>query len=562
MRDFLKAIAIDGFDADQYFEKHNGNQSALPNVALAFSGGGYRACLNGGGAVKAFDSRETNSSIQNGGLGGLLQSSTYVAGLSGGSWLVGSIYVNNFTTISQLQDSPNVWGFDHSIFEGPDSGGIQLLDSANYFNDIKDNVDGKEEKDFNTTITDYWGRALSYQLVNATDGGPSITWSSIRDQDGFSDGEMPYPIVVADGRAPGELIVSLNSSVYEFTAYEMGTWDPTTFGFVDTRYLGTNFTNGSVPDDEKCVRGFDNAGFVMGTSSSLFNQFLLQINTTEQVKKLPSLITDALTSILTNIGEDEEDIASYRPNPFFGYNRTGLSTNSDTDQLTLVDGGSDLQNIPLQPLIQPVRSVDVIFAVDSSADTTFFWPNGTALIATYERSRGDIANGTAFPFIPDANTFVNLGLNAKPTFFGCDAKNTTSTTPLVVYIPNAPYVFNSNVSTFDPSYTTAERDAIIMNGAQVATLGNATVDDKWQTCVGCAMLSRSFNRTGTDVPQACQTCFDRYCWNGTVDSSTPPEYAPSIGLTPIDTAEEDAAVMVGVSRAMLGAAGLAALWLL
>lgn len=32
-------------------------------------------------------------------------------------------------------------------------------------------VDKKESAGYNTTITDYWGRGLSYQLINAPDGG-------------------------------------------------------------------------------------------------------------------------------------------------------------------------------------------------------------------------------------------------------------------------------------------------------------------------------------------------------------------------------------------------------
>lgn len=94
MRTFLSALDITDFDVDSYFSLHESNTSALPNVGLAFSGGGYRACLNGAGALKAFDSREQNSSISNGALGGLLQSATYVAGLSGGGWLVSSVFVS------------------------------------------------------------------------------------------------------------------------------------------------------------------------------------------------------------------------------------------------------------------------------------------------------------------------------------------------------------------------------------------------------------------------------------------------------------------------------------
>ena len=534
MQDLLTRLNITGFDVQTYFTNHQGNLSMLPNVALAVSGGGYRACLNGGGAVQAFDSRENNSTAD-GHLGGLLQSATYLAGLSGGGWLVGSIYVNNFTTISGLLNNGNsssLWEFQNSIFEGPATGGIQLLDAADYYSTIYDEVQGKTDAvGFNVSITDYWGRALSFQLINATDGGPSYTWSSIANDVAFSQGQSPMPLLVTDGRAPNQLLISSNTTVYEFSPWEFGSWDPTTYGFVPLEYLGSNFSGGVLPPGDQCVRGFDNAGYVMGTSSSLFNEFLLQINTTS----ISSIFKDALTGILTDLGENNEDISSYSPNPFLGYHNS-TSEVSSAEYLTLVDGGEDLQNIPLHPLVQPVRNLDIIFAVDSSADTTYNWPNGTSLVATYQRSLNisGIGNRTAFPAVPDVNTFVNLGLNRFPTFFGCNSSNTSSPTPLIVYIPNAPYVYYSNVSTFDPSYNNSERNAIVANGNAVASMANGTVDPMWPVCVGCAMLSRSLERTNTAVPDVCAGCFSRYCWNGTVNSTQPLEYNPVVSLAEIN----------------------------
>jgi lysophospholipase len=132
---------------------------------------------------------------------------------------------------------------------------------------------------------------------------------------------------------------------------------------------------------------------------------------------------------------------------------------------------------PLYPLTQPNRGVDVVFVVDSSADTTTGWSNGTSLVATYDRSLNTtIENGTALPAIPDQNTFISLGLNSYPTFFGCNASNTTSQAPLIVYIPNGPYITQSNVSTFDDAYNNALRNLIIKNGYDAATLGNGTPD--------------------------------------------------------------------------------------
>ncbi|KAL8676243.1 MAG: hypothetical protein Q9186_007229 [Xanthomendoza sp. 1 TL-2023] len=524
MRDLLQRINIPNFDAQQYITNNGRNRSALPNIGIAMSGGGYRALLNGAGAIAAFDAREENATSA-GHLGGLLQSATYLGGLSGGGWLVGSLFVNNFTTVSASLNDPShtVWQYDQSIAEGPDKGSIQLLDTASYFKTIEDQVSDKRDAGFNRSVTDYWGRALSFQLINATDGGPSYTWSSIALAPNFAQADTPFPVLVADGRAPGELLFSSNTTVFEFNPFEFGTWDPDTFGFVPLEYLGSNFSNGELAPGVPCVRGFDNAGYIMGTSSSLFNQFLLNLNTTS----IPSLAKTFISSILTAIGQDNNDIADYSPNPFYGYHNS-TNRNAQSSRLTLVDGGEDLQNIPLHPLIQPNRHVDVIFAVDSSADTDNFWPNGTSLVATYERNLNStgIGNGTSFPAIPDTNTFVNLGLNTRPTFFGCNSSNTSSMTPLIVYIPNAPYVFQSNFSTFTASYNTSARNAMVRNGYEGATMGNATVDPQWPVCVGCAVLSRSLERTGTEVPGACEECFQRYCWDGRINGTRPGVYEP------------------------------------
>ncbi|KAI2616073.1 lysophospholipase catalytic domain-containing protein [Hypoxylon sp. NC1633] len=526
--EFLRNSNLTDFDAAGYVTSNSHNFSVVPNVGIAVSGGGYRALMNGAGFIAAADNRVPGSN-DTGGIGGLLQSATYLAGLSGGGWLVGSIFANNFSTIVQLRDGYDnsaLWQFSNSIFQGPKSRGISVVNTVEYWDDIRDQVNDKRDVGYDASITDYWGRALSYQLINAADGGPAYTFSSIADASNFQSADTPMPILVADERRPNTQVVSLNSTVIEFNPWETGSFDPTIFGFAPTRYVGSNFSGGIVPDNGHCVRGFDAYSFVMGTSSSLFNSFLLQnLSSTD----IPSLVANAIEAVLQDIGRDNDDIAAWSPNPFLGYNNA-TNGNAAEELLTLVDGGTDLQNIPLHPLIQPTRNVDVIFAVDSSADTGTFFPNGTALRATYDRSLTSIANGTAFPRVPDAETFINLGLNRRPTFFGCDTSefaNASQVPPLIVYVPNAPYTTQSNVSTFDPSYPDTQRNSIIKNGYNVATMGNGTVDSEWRACVACAVLSRSLERTGTEVSPTCRRCFDRYCWNGTVDSTPVSSYEPT-----------------------------------
>jgi len=60
MRNFLGRANITGLDTNAYIDSIAHNASELPNIGIAISGGGYRALMNGAGALAAFDNRTTN----------------------------------------------------------------------------------------------------------------------------------------------------------------------------------------------------------------------------------------------------------------------------------------------------------------------------------------------------------------------------------------------------------------------------------------------------------------------------------------------------------------------
>ncbi|SCU87457.1 LAME_0D10154g1_1 [Lachancea meyersii CBS 8951] len=493
----------------------------IPKLGVGCSGGGYRAMLSGAGMLSAMDNRTVGANDH--GLGGLLQSATYLAGLSGGNWLVGSLAWNNWTSVQDVIDNRGkdneLWDISNSLLN---PGGVNILSSASRWDHISDAVEAKDDAGFNTSLTDVWGRALSYEFFPTLyRGGEAYTWSTLRDADVFKNAEMPFPISVADGRYPGTEIIDLNSTLFEFNPFEMGSWDPSLNAFTDVMYLGTNVSNGTPVAQGKCVAGFDNAGFIMGTSSTLFNQFLLQLNTTS----LSSFIKGIVGDFLKDLSSDYDDIAIYEPNPFKDtpYVASNYSQSIvESENLFLVDGGEDGENIPLVPMLQEERDLDVIFALDNSADTDEYWPAGLSLIATYERQFGPQGEGLAFPYVPDVNTFVNKGLNTKPTFFGCDASNLTSlarTPPLIVYMPNNRQSYNSNTSTFKMSYSSNQRMHMFQNGFEAITRNNMTDDSGFAGCVACAIMRRKQESLNITLPQECTQCFKDYCWDGKIETS-------------------------------------------
>lgn len=96
---YLQSINLTASDLNLNLTTDSSTESS-PNIGLAFSGGGYRAMISGGGGLTATDGRSTESSYA--GTAGIGDIVSYMAGLSGGSWMVGSYLANNNASIPYL----------------------------------------------------------------------------------------------------------------------------------------------------------------------------------------------------------------------------------------------------------------------------------------------------------------------------------------------------------------------------------------------------------------------------------------------------------------------------
>ncbi|KAL6452482.1 PLB2 Lysophospholipase 2 [Candida maltosa Xu316] len=517
---FLGSANLDSFNAEKFV---NENNSSGINLGLAFSGGSYRAMLNSAGALMALDDRTTF----NGSLGGILQSANYIGALSGSSWLLGSLAMQNFTSVEELVNQTSLWTIIWPVLTSNLYG---ALSHVNFWSDgIESDIQAKQKAGFNTSLTDVWGRALAHQLFPQGDNNydSGSTWSDIRNMEAFANQDMPFPFVTGLGRKPNTVVYNLNSTVIEMNPFEFGSFDPSLNTFTDIKFLGTNVNNG-VPVDS-CVNGFDNSAFIIGSSSSLFNQFLNTL-ACDDCNSLNWIVKWIVKNFLSFLSKNNEDIALYKPNPFYNSQYASSDNITTSDTLYVIDGGLGDEVIPLSTLMIKERKLDVVFAFDASVDTSTSWPDGRALISSYERQFAQQGSSNLCPYVPDTNTFLQKGLTAKPTFFGCDAKNLTDLVkddvipPLVVYFANRPYEFYSNVSTYDLTFTDEAKKGIIQNGFDVATRLNGTIDPEFKTCLACAIIRREEERRGVEQSDQCKKCFDNYCWDGTYAETPDPGY--------------------------------------
>lgn len=88
--DYLDRLDMQDFDVGEHIcrLREKDNYLHVPTIGFAISGGGWASALTGTGALRALDSRLEAAREQ--GTGDLLQSMTYLSGLSG-QWVAGHV---------------------------------------------------------------------------------------------------------------------------------------------------------------------------------------------------------------------------------------------------------------------------------------------------------------------------------------------------------------------------------------------------------------------------------------------------------------------------------------
>jgi lysophospholipase len=307
-----------------------------PTLAMVSSGGSYRAMLMGAGVVQAMDKRDTQAPT-----GGLYQAMTYHSGLSGGSWLLTTLFGNGMDTVSVL--SRDLW--ERTLLKN----GIYPLNtgSAPETPLITKDMIARSSFGLPVTVTDVWGRFIEWQTLRATDdkernSDTVFKMSAIRNTQAFKNFEAPYPIMTALGmeKITGPVCDAAdNATQYEMHPYEFGSWDDGVRAFTPMEYLGTKAENGK-PSGGVCVQNFDTFSLLSGSSSSKFNEMCGK----SQLAIIKSVLDSLLKVAQNGIQNRTEDLYGRVPNPFKFSELTPKVASAN--ELYLVDGGQG--TIPLQ----------------------------------------------------------------------------------------------------------------------------------------------------------------------------------------------------------------------
>ncbi|GKZ23625.1 hypothetical protein AbraIFM66951_009902 [Aspergillus brasiliensis] len=545
---YLKRLNLDDFDIQEYISRLN-STNQTPIMGIAISGGGFGSAFTGTGLIRALDDRLPAANEQR--TGGLLQSMTYLSGLSGGSWPAVSFPSFNFPTADEIV---NYWKPEIDRMFTVTNTTADAATGEVMFEQIAT----KYLAGFEVGIGDYMGRGYAYEFIPGPSGGLNTTFSGIRNLSNFINHQMPMPIIHLAAVEPEDaeyydlLVPPSNGTIFDLTPFEFGAWDGDVRAFTPTEWLGNQLASGMPVNQSTCWKGFDRSSLVIGTSANAFNlwylesvsngtlgQFAKRSTTTthkssfaKRLSQPPNLNTLVKTFSNTLDLNLTEITYSTFPNPFTNLSlSTGNAHTSPT--LHLVDGSETGQTIPLWGLIQPARNTDFLIAWDDSQDADpYSWNNGTNLYNTYLAAN---ATGLPFPIIPPPRTMMNLNYTLHPGFFGCDANLTTTgddRAPIVLYMANAPYSAYTNFSFWQTATSREQMGEVFVNSFDIVTQANGSWDGEWAECVGCAAVERSLKRVGMERSRQCERCFERYCWDGRLDERDPGVLDPMLVLDP------------------------------
>lgn len=344
----------------------------IPTIGLCFSGGGYRAMFATIGYLQGLNQI------------GILDTATYVAGLSGSSWALAPWILSNHPSIDQFvqQFIPKVTVDER---EGEIKEALKKTFASNSTRDllrfmkilITKKIYGQP-----VALVDYFGFTISNPLLRGYHGKRFFQHTCSDLQPAINSGAFPLPIFVCNEQPVN------GATWFEFTPYEFGSHNYQ--AYIPIWSVGRTFKQGQSVDTDPeqplyYMLGISGSGYAYSIMAALpevieridhIMPYLLVLNQFQLIKELQQDIEvfkqqTAAGHVLTEF-EEHKWGAGRIHNPFF---KMPPASNYDDTMLQLSDGGQVVFTVENQtvichnfasvPLLRPQRAVDIMIMCDA-----------------------------------------------------------------------------------------------------------------------------------------------------------------------------------------------------
>lgn len=308
-------------------------------IGICASGGGFRALLSMEGMLEGFE------------LENILDTVTYISTLSGSTWAVAPWLItdqdySDFGPLLKKRVAKSI--FNKTLNE-------QLTELNHSLSIVTDCFLRRLAFNENPSVIDFYGLMLGLSLFSAEEKKQYLSTSLASQFPHIANGQRPYPIYTA-------VIAHKKPSTYswlEFSPDEVRC--PAQRWAVPSWAYGRKFDKGISQNTAPALT----LGYLMGTWGSAISfsvneacmHTIAHLNPQELFKPLQNLISSSQIGGL-------RFFPAIIPNP--GFNLPPTPDNS-TKNHTVIDGGFE-QDLPLLPLLNPERKIDLIIICDSSAD--------------------------------------------------------------------------------------------------------------------------------------------------------------------------------------------------
>ena len=310
------------------------DERQVPTIAVATSGGGLRATFSTLGFLRGLEAE------------GILDLSTYIASLSGSSWLVGTWFSLGMS-LSELYTY---------LIQQPWSGLRPTLEQSKYVAQI---LRTKQRAGQPITLVDIYGALLANRFFAVRGQNCNKIYLSGQ-ASRLIDGSMPLPIYTA-------ISADTDQTWYEFTPFEIGSL---LYGlYVPSWSYGRMFNQGICPLRSNGIYcpPEPSLGFHFGTFGAAFASTVedVSLRLTEEIDNLffNKTMQMILPLVLPHFGAKRVSKARIY-NFMHGIKDAVLEKEKYID---LTDAGLDF-NIPYPPLSgqRPGRKADIIIIMDTS----------------------------------------------------------------------------------------------------------------------------------------------------------------------------------------------------